>query len=325
MQALLLKESGSLDHLQWGTIETPVVQTGQLLVQVKAAALNPVDYKLAINGNANWTYPHIPGVDLAGEVIGIGEEASGFQVGDRVAIHTDLTKNGGFAEQAVVSAKAAALIPNEVSYEEAASILCAGMTAYQAVIQKMNTDQKQTILIHAGAGGVGGFAIQLAKQKGLKVFTTASAENHDWVRKLGADVAIDYKHEDVTARILDETHGRGVDLILNTVGRDVATQDLERLAFSGQLAYIAGGPDLSVLKPFSLSPSIHEVALGAAHASEDEAAIQNLAFMASELMNMIALKQLDPIITEVLPREELVNGLKKLQGRHVRGKIIVKM
>ncbi|MCY1690567.1 zinc-binding dehydrogenase [Exiguobacterium sp. SL14] len=113
------------------------------------------------------------------------------------------------------------------------------MTAYEAIVQKMNTTGKETILIHAGAGGVGGIGIQLAKRLGLSVATTASTENHEWVKQLGADLAIDYKKENVTEVIRDWTNGRGADLIFNTVGRDEATADLGRLAFSGQLAFIA--------------------------------------------------------------------------------------
>ncbi|MGD6834218.1 zinc-binding dehydrogenase [Sutcliffiella halmapala] len=323
MKAWLLTEPGSLDHLKWGEIEEPEIQAGELLVAVKAVALNPVDYKVALNGNPAWKYPHIVGVDLAGEVVSVKNAVTNFKEGDRIAIHTSLARKGAFADYAAVDARAAALIPEGVSYEEAASILCAGMTAFEAVLQKLNTTQKRNFLIHAGAGGVGCFAIQLAKQLGLKVFTTASDENHEWVKSLGADIAIDYKKEDVTKRILEETEARGMDLILNTVGRDVATADLERLAFSGQLAFIAGPPDTSGVKPFSLSLSIHEVALGAAHASKDERAICNLSFMATELMEMVKDKKLNPLITEVLPHTELVEGLKKLQSRHVRGKIIV--
>ncbi|WP_010197667.1 zinc-binding dehydrogenase [Bacillus sp. m3-13] len=325
MKAWLLKEAGSLDHMEWGEIADPKEGNGELLVRVTAVALNPVDYKVATNGNPAWSYPHIVGVDLAGEVVSVGEGVSGFKAGDRVAVHTNLAKKGAFAELAVVDARAAGRIPDEVSFEDAASILCAGMTAYEAVVQKLNTTHKKNILIHAGAGGVGGFAIQLAKMQGLKVFTTASKSNHDWVKNLGADVAIDYKEESVTDRIMEETNGRGADLILNTVGREVATEDLERLAFSGHLAYIAGAPDLSGVKPFSLSPSIHEVALGAAHASGEDRAVSNLAFMAEELMGKVKDGRLESLVSEVIPREELVEGLKKLQGRHVRGKIIVKM
>lgn len=192
-------------------------------------------------------------------------------------------------------------------------------------MQKLNTRDKETILVHAGAGGVGGYAIQLAKKLGLKVFTTASPENFDWVTSLGADVAIDYNVEDVTEKIMELTDGRGVDLILNTVGRDVATADLDRLAFSGQLAYIAGPPDMSNMKGFTLSPSIHEVALGAAHASENERAIRNLSYMAEEMMKLLEAGELNDLVTDVLPFERLKDGLEQLQTRKARGKLIVRM
>ncbi len=244
------------------------------------------------------------------------------KIGDRVAIHTNLQRDGAFAEYALVDTRALALIPEDISFAEAAAILCAGMTAYEAIVQKMNTTGKETILIHAGAGGVGGIGIQLAKRLGLKVATTASTENHEWVKRLGADLAIDYKKENVTDVIRDWTNGRGADLIFNTVGRDEATADLGRLAFSGQLAFIAGGPDQSVVKPFTLSPSIHEVALAAAYASEDDRAIRNLGHMASELLKLVAAKELDPLVTEEIPAADIVKGLQRLSERHVRGKII---
>ena len=115
-----------------------------------------------------------------------------------------MRNRGAFAEKTIINANAAAKIPDGVSYDQAAAILCAGMTAYETIIQKLNHVQKETILIHAGAGGVGGYAIQLAKELGLKVMTTASLPNHPWVEALGADVMIDYKTEDVTAKIMNE-------------------------------------------------------------------------------------------------------------------------
>ncbi|MFD2618124.1 zinc-binding dehydrogenase [Terrilactibacillus laevilacticus] len=325
MKAWLINEPGSIDNLVWKETEDVSAGRGELVVRVISAALNPVDYKMIESGSRNWNYPHVTGVDLAGEVIEVGPDATDFKVGDQVACHTDLNKRGSFAEKAVIRAETAAKIPEGVSFDQAAAILCAGMTAYQAVYQKLNHAQKETILIHAGAGGVGGFAIQLAKELGLKVFTTASFENHAWVKSLGVDITIDYKTEDVTRRILEETNQEGVDLIVNTVGSREATEDLKRLSFSGHLAYVAGSPDLSNVKPFSLSPSIHEVALGAAHSSGSIRARVNLSFMAKELMDRIKNGTLDPMISEVLPREELPNGLKKVKTRHVRGKIIVRM
>ncbi|MGX9807188.1 zinc-binding dehydrogenase [Exiguobacterium acetylicum] len=321
MKAWLNHSGTAIDQWMFEEVETPTPGEGQALIRVKTVALNPVDYKAT--NNPAWTFPHIPGVDLAGVVEQIGPGAE-VKIGDRVAIHTNLQRNGAFAEFALVDTRALALIPEDVSFAEAAAILCAGMTAYEAIVQKMNTTGKETILIHAGAGGVGGIGIQLAKRLGLSVATTASTENHEWVKQLGADLAIDYKKENVTEVIRDWTKGRGADLIFNTVGREEATADLGRLAFSGQLAFIAGGPDQSVIKPFTLSPSIHEVALAAAYASEDDRALRNLGLMASELLKLVAAKELDPLVTEEIPAADIVKGLQRLSERHVRGKIIAK-
>ncbi len=321
MKAWLNHSGTAIDQWTFEEVKTPTPGEGQALIRVKTVALNPVDYKAP--NNPAWTFPHIPGVDLAGVVEQIGPGAE-VKIGDRVAIHTNLQRDGAFAEYALVDTRALALIPEDISFTEAAAILCAGMTAYEAIVQKMNTTGKETILIHAGAGGVGGIGIQLAKRLGLKVATTASTENHEWVKRLGADLAIDYKKENVTEVIRDWTNGRGADLIFNTVGRDEATADLGRLAFSGQLAFIAGGPDQSVVKPFTLSPSIHEVALAAAYASEDDRAIRNLGHMASELLKLVAAKELDPLVTEEIPATDIVKGLQRLSERHVRGKIIAK-
>ncbi len=321
MKAWLNHSGTAIDQWTFEEVKTPTPGEGQALIRVKTVALNPVDYKAT--KNPAWTFPHIPGVDLAGVVEQIGPGAE-VKIGDRVAIHTNLQRDGAFAEYVLVDTRALAPIPEDVSFAEAAAILCAGMTAYEAIVQKMNTTGKETILIHAGAGGVGGIGIQLAKRLGLKVATTASTENHEWVKRLGADLAIDYKKENVTEVIRDWTNDRGADLIFNTVGRNEATADLGRLAFSGQLAFIAGGPDQSVVKPFTLFPSIHEVALAAAYASEDDRAIRNLGHMASELLQLVATKELDPLVTEEIPAADIVKGLQRLSERHVRGKIIAK-
>lgn len=321
MKAWLNHSGTAIDQWTFEEVKTPTPGEGQALIRVKTVALNPVDYKAT--KNPAWTFPHIPGVDLAGVVEQIGPGAE-VKIGDRVVIHTNLQRDGAFAEYVLVDTRALAPIPEDVSFAEAAAILCAGMTAYEAIVQKMNTTGKETILIHAGAGGVGGIGIQLAKRLGLKVATTASTENHEWVKRLGADLAIDYKKENVTEVIRDWTNDRGADLIFNTVGRNEATADLGRLAFSGQLAFIAGGPDQSVVKPFTLSPSIHEVALAAAYASEDDRAIRNLGHMASELLQLVATKELDPLVTEEIPAADIVKGLQRLSERHVRGKIIAK-
>ncbi|WP_226535775.1 zinc-binding dehydrogenase [Fictibacillus halophilus] len=322
MKALLLEDKNMWHEMKVSETEKPATGPGEVLVKVKAAGLNPVDYKTATNGNPNWSYPHILGVDAAGVIEEIGESVTGFQKGDRVFYHGNLTKKGGFAEFAVTTAHTVAKIPDELSFEEAAALPCAGMTAYQALIRKMNLQTGETILIHGGAGGVGGFAIQLAKNIGAKVITTCSPENEEYVKELGADDVIFYKTEDVHARILEITENTGVDAVLDTVSRDNATQSLKSIAFNGRIAFIAGNPDYSAVKPFSQALSFHEIALGAAHFSNNREAQKDLATMNEELAKLVVEGKISTMISEKVTLEEVPAALIKLSERHVKGKIV---
>ncbi|MDW8518532.1 alcohol dehydrogenase catalytic domain-containing protein [Priestia flexa] len=142
--------------MQVGNSKKPVPGEGEVLVQVHATALNPVDYKTATGGNPSWSYPHILGLDVAGVVEEVGANVTDIQVSDRVVYHGDLTKKGGFAEYAVTTAHTVSVIPEGVSFEAAAALPCAGYTVYQALFSKLHIEEGQFILIHAGAGGVGG-------------------------------------------------------------------------------------------------------------------------------------------------------------------------
>lgn len=322
MKALLLEDKNMWREMKVSETEKPAPGPGEVLVKVKAAGLNPVDYKTATNGNPNWSYPHILGVDAAGVIEETGEGVSEFRKGDRVFYHGNLTKKGGFAEFAVTTAHTVARIPDELSFEDAAALPCAGMTAYQALIRKMNLQSGETILIHGGAGGVGGFAIQLAKNIGAKVITTCSPENEEYVKELGADYVIFYKTENVHARILEITENTGVNAVLDTVSRDNATDSLKSIAFNGRIAFIAGNPDYSAVKPFSQALSFHEIALGAAHFSNNIEAQKDLAVMNEELANLVVESKLSTMISEKITLEEVPAALIKLSERHVKGKIV---
>ncbi|MFD1358842.1 zinc-binding dehydrogenase [Fictibacillus halophilus] len=322
MKALLLEDKNMWREMKVSETEKPAPGPGEVLVKVKAAGLNPVDYKTATNGNPNWSYPHILGVDAAGVIKETGEGVSEFRKGDRVFYHGNLTKKGGFAEFAVTTAHTVARIPDELSFEDAAALPCAGMTAYQALIRKMNLQSGETILIHGGAGGVGGFAIQLAKNIGAKVITTCSPENEEYVKELGADYVIFYKTENVHARILEITENAGVNAVLDTVSRDNATDSLKSIAFNGRIAFIAGNPDYSAVKPFSQALSFQEIALGAAHFSNNREAQKDLAVMNEELANLVVESKLSTNISEKITLEEVPAALIKLSERHVKGKIV---
>ena len=154
-------------------------------------------------------------------------------------------------------------------------------------------------LIHGGAGGVGGFGVQLAKWAGKTVYSTASAANHDYVRSLGADEVIDYRTDNVGERIMALTGGRGVDAVVDSNSGKNATESLEYLAFMGHLVYIAGAPDFTRVRPFSKVVSYHEIALGAAHQSGDKRAEQDLAVMGDDMLALMEQGKLSSLLKEV--------------------------
>ncbi|MED2970776.1 zinc-binding dehydrogenase [Fictibacillus sp. B-59209] len=325
MKALLLHDKNQWKNMKVEEIETPKPKKGELLIEVHAVGLNPVDYKTATNGNPNWTYPHILGLDTAGVVVETGEGVTQWKKGDRVVYHGDLTKKGGYAEYTVVTAHTVSRIPENVSFEDAAAIPTAGYTAYQSLFRKLPLDQVETIFIHGGAGGVGGFGVQMAKLAGKTVISTASSHNHDYVKSLGADHVIDYRNEDIKAKVMEITNGRGVDAVVDAVSRQSATDSLDLLAFMGHIVYIAGAPDFTKITPFTKVVSYHEIALGAAHQSNDERSEKDLAVMGDEMLKLMAEGKLDSMLKETVSLEEVPEALVRLSERHVKGKIVAKV
>ncbi|WJV31069.1 zinc-binding dehydrogenase [Rossellomorea sp. AcN35-11] len=325
MKALVLKDKGLWKDMRVEEVETPSPQKGELLVKVHAVGLNPVDYKTATNGMAAWSYPHILGLDVAGVVVEAGDGVTDWKKGDRVVYHGDFTKKGGYAEYAIITAHTASRIPESVSFEDAAALPTAGYTAYQALHRKLPMNQMETILIHGGAGGVGGFGVQLAKLAGKTVISTASSHNHEYVKALGADYVIDYREEDVNARVLEITNGRGVDAVVDAVSRQSATDSLEALAYMGHMVYIAGAPDFTKIKPFTKVVSFHEIALAGAHQSTDMDAQRDFAVMGDEMLSLLEAGKLDAMLKEVVNLEEVPHALSRLSQRHVKGKIVAKL
>ncbi|MED1202226.1 zinc-binding dehydrogenase [Heyndrickxia acidicola] len=325
MKALLLENKGKVKEMMVGDIEKPTPKKDEILVKIKATALNPVDYKTGSGGNPNWTYPHVLGLDSAGIVEETGADVSNIKAGDRVVFHSDLSKKGGFAEYSVTTAHTVSLIPDGISYEEAAALPCAGYTAYQALFHKMHASKGQTILIHAGAGGVGGFAIQLAKHAGLTVLTTASSSNHEFVKSLGADYAIDYHKEDFVEKALEITNGTGVELVLDTVDRDNANKSLKALAFNGQIAFIAGPPNVNDAISFAHPLSFHQIGLGSVHQSNNTREQRKLSEMGNHMLSLLKEGKLNPMVEKIISLEEVPEALAELETRRVKGKIVAKI
>lgn len=325
MKALVVPDPSceQLSQLEIQDVELPKINEDEIQIKLHAVGLNPVDFKLVQGHHPAWNYPHILGLDAAGEITQVGKNnPKNFQIGDKVFYHGDLSKDGCFAEYAKTNYRCVAKIPEGLSYEEAASVLCNGMTAYSAIHRKMNLTGKQTILIHAGAGGVGSIALQLAKLAGLKVITTVSTHKIDWVKQLNPDYIIDYKKEDTSKRISEITNDVGVDLIVDTIGPDEAQKDLTRLAYNGALMTIVGEPKLDQYDLGAMGQSVLSVNLGGAHQHNNLAQIDDLATMASDLGKLLADKKLHSIISKTIPFTDIVSGLESIKEHKLPGKII---
>ncbi len=324
MKALLLEEKGSLDAFRIAETAIPTPAAGELLIRIGAAGLNPVDYKLAYGGHPAWTYPFILGLDGAGVVEAVGEGVSGWAAGDRAVWHGNLSRPGTFAEYAVTPARVVARIPAGVDDTDAAAIPCAGYTAYLALFARLKIRPGQSVLIQAAAGGVGGYAVQLASHAGCRVIATASAEHAGLVRGLGAHEVIDYRTEPVPERVLELTGGTGVDAIVDPVGADTAAESLKCLRFGGGIACLVRMPDTTNIRPFTKAPSIHEVSLGGAYFHGTIESQSYMAHIGEAMMAMLESGDLRSMVSEVIVMDGIPDALKRLEQRHVSGKIVAK-
>src|SRR5258707_9429748 len=240
MRAFILDHYGSTDALRAGDMPEPELREDDVLVQIHAAGVNPLDSKIR-DGEFKLILPYrlplILGNDVVGVVVRVGSRVRRFKPGDEVYARPDKDRIGTFAEFISMNEDAVAIKPKGLTMEEAASIPLVGLTAWQALIERAKLKQGQKVLIHAGSGGVDTFAIQLAKHVGATVATTTSTANVDLVRSLGADVVIDYKKDDFD-KVL-----RNYDVVVNSLGRETLEKSLCVLKPGGKLISISGQPD----------------------------------------------------------------------------------
>jgi NADPH:quinone reductase-like Zn-dependent oxidoreductase len=216
MRAVRFHEHGGRDVLQVDDIDTPEPQAGEVLVEVAAAGVNPVDTYFREGSYAPFTMPMIPGVDVAGEVAAVGPGVTGFEAGDSV-VGTGIGKDhyGGYAEFAAVPTDRLAVVSDDVDLVAAGGAGVAGVTAWRALVDHGQMQLGDTVLIHGGSGGVGHAAVQLAAAAGAQVIATAAPEYHDRVAELGADVVLDYGRDDLADAVVEAAKGDGVDLTLD--------------------------------------------------------------------------------------------------------------
>jgi NADPH:quinone reductase len=239
MRAMVLREHGGPEVLRLDELPAPNPGKHQLLVEVHATSVNPVDAKVRRGGGVARAFPLVLGFDASGVVRSSSPDVEGWTVGDTVFGCPNLFGPGANAEYVLLDARAAAKKPSTIDHPTSACLPLVSLTAWEALHERAHIQPGQTVLIHAGAGGVGHIAIQLARLHGCRVITTAGRqESIAFCRDLGADEVIDYRNTDFAARCQALTHGRGVEVVFDTVGDETFRRSIDCVAPGGQLVTI---------------------------------------------------------------------------------------
>jgi len=306
MKAVLFEKHGGPEVLHLAEVPDPIAGPGEVVVDIDAASVNAADYKVRSGqGNYNLAFPHILGRDFSGVVSTVAAGVTDFAVGDAVFGVTDQGIEGAYAEKIAIKAAIIAKKPDRLGHAEAAAMGLTSLTALWAIEDTAQLKAGETILIQGGAGGVAGFAIQLAKHLGATVITTASARNHDYVRHLGADRVIDYNVEDFA------TVFSGCDVVFDTVGGDVQVRSYAVLKPGGRLVWIAAAPagfqptrkDVQVLRP-------------------------NVARDRAHLERMLALLEAGAVWPPAIERYKLAEAgeaHRVSESRHLQGKLVLEV
>ena len=325
MKAVIIKAFGEAENLYIGQWENPTPKPHELLIKVHATALNRADTM-----QRRGQYPPPPGespilgLEIAGEIVGMGKEVTGWQIGDRIC---GLIGGGGYAEYAVIPAKQALSIPTNLSYEQAAGIPEVFLTAFQAISWIGQLQKGENILIHAGASGVGTAAIQIAKQIGATIFVTASKGKHQACLDLGADKAIDYQAENFQEKILAYTQNKGVDLIIDFIAAPYLQKNINSLNFDGRMVLLAlmGGfkvQDLNILPLLFKRIKIQGSTLRARSLTYKADLTKDLYNFAWPLFENGTFK---PVIDSVFDWTEVVAAHQYMEANKNIGKIILKV
>jgi NADPH:quinone reductase-like Zn-dependent oxidoreductase len=306
VKAAFFRRYGPPEVLEYGELPDPVPAPGEVLVEVHAASVNAADWKQRSGQYpAKVTLPHIPGRDFSGVVAAVGEGARDFRPGEAVFGVCEVPAESAYAEKIALRQAIVARKPEPFSHVECAAAGLAALTALISVEDTLQVKAGDTVLIHGGAGGVAGFAIQLAKHRGARVISTASASNHDYVRGLGADTVIDYRAQDFARAV------SGCDAVFDTVGGDVTARSFAVLRRGGRLASIAGGAQAAASPRgdvASLRPSV----------GRDRRHLERVV----SLMESGALRL--PEIS-LFPLSQAAAAHRVSEARHLRGKLVLQI
>jgi NADPH:quinone reductase-like Zn-dependent oxidoreductase len=311
MKAIRIHNYGGPEVLHYEDAPRPEPQAGEVLVRVHAAGVNPIDWKVR-EGHMKDFWPHklplILGWDLSGtiEAVGPGPAAAGrFKIGDEVYSVPDPTRNGAYADYIVVREPELALKPNSLHHIRAAAVPLAALTAWQSLFDTAQLQPGQRVLIHAGSGGVGHLAVQLAKWKGAYVFATASTKNQDLLRELGVDEPIDYTQQ----RFQDVA--RNIDIVLDTIGGETQERSWSVLKKGGNLVSLVQPPSEEKAEELGV-----HAAFVAGHSSGAQLA---------EIAKLIDSGKLAPVIDRILPLSEVRRAHELSKSGHTHGKIVLRV
>jgi NADPH:quinone reductase-like Zn-dependent oxidoreductase len=289
-------------------IDEPVLRNDSVLVKVHAASTNPIDNVLrsgAMKDSMPLSFPYAMGFDVSGEVVGIGKDVHKFKVGDAVFARPNQEDAGAIAEYAQVKESELAPKPANLSHAEAATVPLAGLTAWQALLTKGKLQKGQKVLIHAGSGGVGTLAIQIAKHLGAYVATTVSQKNMDLVRSLGADEVIDYKNQSFEEEVSD------FDLVFDMVGGDTLKRSFSTLKKGGRIVSIKGQDSDGLAEKYG----VHFETLW----------MEPDGGMLAELGALIEQGAVKPVIDSIFAMQDANAAYEKLVTGHAVGKIVVQI
>jgi len=326
MKALQLVKYGEIkDSLTFIDVNKPMVQANDVLIEAKAAAINPIDNYI-IQGNLQGMLPlPLPSTiayDVSGKIVEKGNEVSNFEIGDLVYSRVPQEQMGTVAEFVAVSSIAVSKKPGNISFEEAASLPLAGLTAFQS-LEYAEIMENDKVLIHAGSGGVGSFAIQYAKARGAFVFSTTSTDNVKWVKELGADRVIDYKTEDYKAIVKD------ADIVFDTLGNNYTLEAFEIIKQGGKVVSVAGPLDEKSAKIFGMAD--YKLPEELAKVSSAKGASYKYVFMhpngahLGEIKSLVEDEKIKPVIDKVYSFSESIEAFTHLASGRAKGKIVIKM
>lgn len=307
MKAVYFEELGGPEALKYGDLPDPTAGGGEVVVDIHAASVNGADWKVLGGKYANpvTDFPYVLGRDISGVVAALGDGAADFAVGDEVFGVLPAGQEGTYCEKIATDASVLAKKPAGVSHIDIAAISLIGLTAVISIEESIELKKGEKILIHGGAGGVAGFAIQLARHIGAHVVTTASAKNHDYVRSLGADEVIDYTAQDFTEAV------SGCDAVFDTVGGDVTQKSFAVLKPGGRAAFIASG---------STPPESPR---------DDVTSLRPRVGRARSYMERVARLLADGVVSvpplQVFDLEDAAKAVEISASRHFRGKLMIRV